>query len=147
MGVWNGWGYGIAFFRALKFQFSEPEILQKSLFLWNLGIFLQISASEKYFSDSGKLPFHTLPIHTPTKCLPSLGSSQNLVVCNFYAEALFCAHLRPSVSFKICALLRTCICVLLHSVACFCVRPRLGRPRLGTGDFCPIIMFAGLGAF
>ena len=29
MGVWNGWGYGIAFFRALKFQISEPEILTK----------------------------------------------------------------------------------------------------------------------
>ena len=25
MGVWNGWGYGIAFFRALKFRTSEPE--------------------------------------------------------------------------------------------------------------------------
>ena len=35
MGVWNGWGYGIAFFRALKSQNSEPEIWQKSLFLWN----------------------------------------------------------------------------------------------------------------
>ena len=32
------------------------------------GIFLEISASEKYFSDSGKWPFHTPPIHTPTKC-------------------------------------------------------------------------------
>ena len=29
MGVWNGWGYGIAFFRALSFLISEPEILQK----------------------------------------------------------------------------------------------------------------------
>ena len=38
-GVWNGWGYGIAFFRALNFQISEPEILQKSLFLWNFGDF------------------------------------------------------------------------------------------------------------
>ena len=71
MGVWNGWGYGIAFFRALKFQISEPEkIWQKSLFLQNFGDFLQISASEKYFSDSGKWPFHTPPIHTPTKCRP-----------------------------------------------------------------------------
>ena len=24
MGVWNGWGYGIACFRALNFQISEP---------------------------------------------------------------------------------------------------------------------------
>ena len=39
MGVWNGWGYGIAFFRALTFQISEPEILQKSLFLRNFGDF------------------------------------------------------------------------------------------------------------
>ena len=29
MGVWNGWGYGIAIFRALNFQISEPEIWQK----------------------------------------------------------------------------------------------------------------------
>ena len=33
VGVWNGWGYGIAFFRALNFQISEPEIWRKSLFL------------------------------------------------------------------------------------------------------------------
>ena len=26
VGVWNGWGYGIAFFRALNFRISEPEI-------------------------------------------------------------------------------------------------------------------------
>ena len=25
MGVWNGWRYGIAIFRALNFQISEPE--------------------------------------------------------------------------------------------------------------------------
>ena len=35
VGVWNGWGYGIAIFRALNFQISEPEISQKSLFLRN----------------------------------------------------------------------------------------------------------------
>ena len=35
--------------------------------------FLEISASEEHFSDSGKLPFHTLPIHTPTKCRPTNG--------------------------------------------------------------------------
>ena len=41
MGVWNGWGYGIAFFRALGFQISEPEIWQKllSLSLWNFREF------------------------------------------------------------------------------------------------------------
>ena len=40
MGVWNGWGYGIAFFRALNFQISEPEILQKiALSLWNFRDF------------------------------------------------------------------------------------------------------------
>ena len=58
MGVWNGWGYGIAFFRALNFQISEPR---------NFWDFPEISATEKYFSDSGKCPFHTPPIHTPTK--------------------------------------------------------------------------------
>ena len=29
VGVWNGWGYGIAIFRALNFQISEPEMWQK----------------------------------------------------------------------------------------------------------------------
>ena len=35
VGVWNGWGYGIAFFRALNFLISEPEIWQNPLFLQN----------------------------------------------------------------------------------------------------------------
>ena len=39
LGVWNGWGYGIAIFRALNFQISEPEIWQKSLFLQNFRDF------------------------------------------------------------------------------------------------------------
>ena len=55
VGVWNGWGFGIAFFRALNFQIPEPESFCKNRsFCGILGIFLQISASEKYFSDSGK---------------------------------------------------------------------------------------------
>ena len=32
VGVWNGWGYGIAIFRALNLQISEPEIWKKSPF-------------------------------------------------------------------------------------------------------------------
>ena len=39
MGVWNGWGYGIAFFRALNFPISEPEICRKSLYLRNFRDF------------------------------------------------------------------------------------------------------------
>ena len=39
MGVWNSWGYGIAFFRALEFQILEPEIWQTSLFLRNFRDF------------------------------------------------------------------------------------------------------------
>ena len=39
VGVWNGWGYGIALFRALNFHISEPEILQNSLFLRNFEDF------------------------------------------------------------------------------------------------------------
>ena len=39
MGVWNDWGgYGIAFFQALNFQISEPEIRQKSLFPRNFNL-------------------------------------------------------------------------------------------------------------
>ena len=38
MGVWNGWGYGIAIFQALNFQISEPENLAK-IALWNFRDF------------------------------------------------------------------------------------------------------------
>ena len=77
MGVWNGWGYGIAFFRALKFQSSEPENWPKfSSFCGIRGIFLQISASDKYFSGSGKWPFHTPPVHTPTKLDTGLSATE-----------------------------------------------------------------------
>ena len=38
MGVWNGWGYGIAIIRALNFKF-RTEIWQKFLFLWNFRDF------------------------------------------------------------------------------------------------------------
>ena len=44
---------------------------------------------------------------------PDLVVVLNLVVCDFYAEALFCAHLRPFASFR--ALLRTCVRALLRS--------------------------------
>ena len=64
VGVWSGWGMELNVFRLWISNFGA----------WNLAkiarIFLQISASEKYFSDSGKWPFHTLPIRTPTKCRP-----------------------------------------------------------------------------
>ena len=37
---WLGWRYGVEFFRALDFQFSEPDIWQKSaLFLRNFRDF------------------------------------------------------------------------------------------------------------
>ena len=39
VGVWNGWGYGLAIFRALNSQISEPEMWQKSLFLRNFRDF------------------------------------------------------------------------------------------------------------
>ena len=50
----------------------------------------------------------------------NVGSSQsfNLVACNFFAEALFCALIMRSFTFAL--------------FACFSVRPCLERPRLGT---------------
>ena len=57
-GLWN---FKI---RSLKFD-------QNRSFCGIAGIFLQISAPEKDFPDSGKWPFHTPPIHTPTKCRPN----------------------------------------------------------------------------
>ena len=50
----------------------------------------------------------------------------SLVVCNVYAEALFCALLRPFALF--CALLQTCVCALcaeLGSFALFCAHLRV----------------------
>ena len=68
----------------------------------------------------------------------------NLVVCNFYAEALFCALLRPFAPF--CALLRTCVCAHLRSFARICVflRPTAFRTTVfgncevsdSLGNFC-----------
>ena len=69
VGVWNGWGYGIAFFRALKYRSLKFGIYRS--FCGISGMFMHISASEKYLSDSGKWPFHTPSIHTPTKCRPN----------------------------------------------------------------------------
>ena len=67
----------------------------------------------------------------------------NLVVCNFYAEALFCALLRPFALF--CGLALALFCPHLRSFACFCVRPRLERPRLGTADY--LFFFFGIKRF
>ena len=53
VGVWNGWGYGIAFFRALNFQISEPEI-------WSPGLEDTVSAISGNFRKlpeiAGNLP-------------------------------------------------------------------------------------------
>ena len=50
------------------------------------GFFVEISASEKYFSDCGKWPFHTPPIHTPTKCRP-INVNMELLACSILPEA------------------------------------------------------------
>ena len=47
----------------------------------------------------------------------------NLAVCNFYAEALFCALLRPFVLF--CALLRSFADLRLRSFALICAHVRV----------------------
>ena len=74
--VWNGWGYGIAIFRALNFHISEPEIWQKSLLLRNFrGNFRDFPANKirplkniVRTLENG----HSIrdPIHTPTKRRP-----------------------------------------------------------------------------
>ena len=63
----------------------------------------------------------------------------NLVVCIFYAEALFCPLSRPFAKIpNSCAFLRlrSFNCALLHSFPLFCVflRLRLERPHLGISD-------------
>ena len=56
------------------------------------------------------------------------GCFKRLVVCNFYAEALFCALLRPLALF--CRLAFALFCLLCS----FCVLPRLEQLRLGTEE-------------
>ena len=78
VGVRNGWGYGIAFFRALNFQISEPEIWQKIALSVEFKAFpWKFRPLKKQISDSGKWPFHTPPIHTPTKCRPIIWSGRS----------------------------------------------------------------------
>ena len=75
-------GMELDFFRALKFQISEPEIGKNCTFCGISGILLE---TEKYFSDSGRWPFHTPPFHTPTKCRPIIFLiSKPLRPCFFY---------------------------------------------------------------
>ena len=62
------------------FKFRSLKFCKNRSFCRILGILLQISASEKYSSDSGKRRFHTPPIHTPTKCRPILSPVKVLIV-------------------------------------------------------------------
>ena len=61
MGVWNGW-VELLFFGLWIFTFRSLKFGEDCSFCGISGIFLENSASEKYFSDSGKWPFHTPPI-------------------------------------------------------------------------------------
>ena len=84
--------------------------------------------------------FETFP-----KCLGS--SLSNLVVCNFHAEALFCALLRPFVFALFCAAVFCGIgfalfCAHLHSFVRICVFLRLtafGTAATHTNQFRRII--------
>ena len=72
--------------------------------------------------------------HSPKRLGPKIGSPQpgcsNLVVCRFYAEAIFCAHARPFALF--CRL-----CARLRSFACFCVRTSLERLCVNISEKAP----------
>ena len=65
-----------------------------------------------------------------------LGSSQTWLfqtwLFAFYAEALFRALLRSFADLRLRSF--ALICALLRAFACFCVRPRLERQRLGTAE-------------
>ena len=79
--VWN-----CIFFELWIFN-SEPEICWTSLCLLNYSGCLEISASEKYFSDYGRWPFHNPPIHISTKCRPiNPGVTTQSV---FFAERIY----------------------------------------------------------
>ena len=70
-------GMELHFFGLWIFKFRSLKFGKNRSFCGISGIFLEISASEKYFSDSGKWPFHTPPIHTPTKCRPIIAIFRN----------------------------------------------------------------------
>ena len=54
-------GMELHFFGLWIFKFRSLKFGKNRSFCGISGIFLEISASEKYFSDSGKWPFHTPP--------------------------------------------------------------------------------------
>ena len=62
MGVWNAWGYGIAFLGGSGFEILETEIRQKLVSLRNLsGICLRTSAPEKHIQTLHSVRHQSIP--------------------------------------------------------------------------------------
>ena len=83
MGVWNGWGYGIAFFRALKFKILEPEIWPKIFHSAEYQAFSFKFRPLKNIFGLWKMaiPYATSPY--PTKCWPRKGWRATIIgACN-----------------------------------------------------------------
>ena len=87
-----------------------------SLILWWVHSF------HVYISFRGPGLASEPPELTSLRKFPNLVVS-NVVVCNFYAEVLFCAPLRPFTPFY--ALLHSCVYALLLSFALFCAHLRV----------------------
>ena len=85
----------------------------------NASVIFLCSVTSVLLEDDKRLYYPNLVVSNP-------------VVFNFYAEALFCALLRPFELF--CALAFPLFCAHLRTFACFYVRPRLERPRFILGS-------------
>ena len=90
------------------------------------------------------------PLKTPSET-PSIGSSQTWLFQTWLfaifvqkrSVAPFCALLRSFADLRLHSFAR--IWALLRSIACFCVPPRLERPRLGTAEVKALRKPSGLG--
>ena len=74
VGVWNGWGYGIAFSRALNFQISEPEIWQKSHFLRHFGDFSWLKDIFQTLENGHSIRYQSIP---PLSASRKMANKQN----------------------------------------------------------------------
>ena len=66
LGVWN------CSFSGSQFQILESELEKFAVSAEFQGFSCKFRPLKKYFLDSGKWPFHTPQIHTPTECRPKI---------------------------------------------------------------------------
>ena len=74
---------------------------------------------QNYFSDSGKWPFHTPPIHTPTKCRPNFPRLVHFSLRSFFS--FFSPYSHVSVFCKLCTFFSAPNLFFCHVLASSCL--------------------------